>query len=228
MKPRGMETGRGEVERASRASLRGGTVPRAIRARRERGALEADGLVRAGKEVGIGLHAVQVRIEDGRDRHHHALLEELRRSRRHVRYYKMLSSRLRASAFAQRRARRGVRDEHATGRTHNQTARVRGCWGYEARAGGSALEDRNALRRRPCWLRQLLLERSDRHRPDQVFWQREVRQSGAAHRVSDCRRKAAQGPEGGDSWCDASCEMIATIKFLELCRTIPRLELKVT
>jgi hypothetical protein len=129
MKPRGMETGRGEVERASRASLRGGTVPRAIRARRERGALEADRLVRAGKEVGIGLHAVQVRIEDGRDRHHHALLEELRRSRGHVRYYKMLSRRLRASAFAQRRARRGVRDDDATGRTHNQTARVRGCWG---------------------------------------------------------------------------------------------------
>ena len=124
-----METGRGEVERASRASLRGGTVPRAIRARRERGALEADRLVRAGKEVGIGLHAVQFRIEDGRDRHHHALLEELRRSRGHVRYYKMLSRRLRASAFAQRRARRGVRDEHATGRTHNQTARVRGCRG---------------------------------------------------------------------------------------------------
>ena len=208
MKPRGMETG--EMERASRASLRGGTVPRAIRARRERGALEADRLVRAGKEVGNGLHAVQVRIEDGRDRHHHALLEELRRSRGHVRYYKVLSRRLRASAFAQRRARRGVRDEHATGRTHNQTARVSGAaGGHEARARGSALEDRNALRRRPCWLRQLLLERSDRHRPDQVFWQREVRQSGAAHRVSDCRRKAAQGPEGGDSWRDASCEMIA-------------------
>jgi len=120
--------------------------------------VEADGLVRAGKEVGIGLHAVQVRIEDGRDGHHHALLEELWRSRGHMRYYKMLSRRLRASAFAQRRARRGVRDEHA-------------------------IEDRNALRRRPCWLRQLLLERSDGHRPDEVFWQREVRHSGAAHHV---------------------------------------------
>ena len=133
MKPRGMETGGGEMERASRASLRGGTVPRAIRARRERGALEADRLVRVGQEVGRGLHAVEVRIEDGRDRHHHALLEELRRSRGHVRYYKVLSRRLRASAFAQRRARRGVRDEHATGRTHIQTARVRGCWGTLAR-----------------------------------------------------------------------------------------------
>ena len=136
MKPRGMETGGGEMERASRASLRGGTVPRAIRARRERGALEADRLVRVGQEVGRGLHAVEVRIEDGRDRHHHALLEELRRSRGHVRYYKVLSRRLRASAFAQRRARRGVRDEHATGRTHIQTARVRGCWGTRGACWG--------------------------------------------------------------------------------------------
>ena len=124
------------MERASRASLRGGTVPRAIRARRERGALEADRLVRVGQEVGRGLHAVEVRIEDGRDRHHHALLEELRRSRGHVRYYKVLSRRLRASAFAQRRARRGVRDEHATGRTHIQTARVRGCWGTRGACWG--------------------------------------------------------------------------------------------
>jgi hypothetical protein len=179
-------------------------VPRAIRARQERGALEADRLVRAGKEVGNGLHAVQVRIEDGRDRHHHALLEELRRSRGHVRYYKMLSRRLRASAFAQRRARRGVRDEHATGRTHNQTARVSGAaGGHEARARGSALEDRNALRRRPCWLRQLLLERSDRHRPDQVFWQREVHQSGAAHRGTVSRRKAALRQRTETRSCDA-------------------------
>ena len=139
MKPRGMETGGGEMERASRASLRGGTVPRAIRARRERGALEADRLVRVGQEVGRGLHAVEVRIEDGRDRHHHALLEELRRSRGHVRYYKVLSRRLRASAFAQRRARRGVRDEHATvcAGAHTSRPRVSGaagdtrgaCWG---------------------------------------------------------------------------------------------------
>jgi hypothetical protein len=172
------------MERASRASLRGGTVPRAIRARQERGALEADRLVRLGQEVGNGLHAVQVRIEDGRDRHHHALLEELRRSRGHVRYYKVLSRRLRASAFAQRRARRGVRDEHATGRSHNQTARVRGCWGTRGACWRvHALEDRNALRGCPCWLRHLLLERCDGHRPDEVFGQREVRHFGAAHRV---------------------------------------------
>ena len=178
------------MERASRASLRGGTVPRAIRARRERGALEADRLVRVGQEVGRGLHAVEVRIEDGRDRHHHALLEELRRSRGHVRYYKVLSRRLRASAFAQRRARRGVRDEHATvcAGAHTSRPRVsRAAGGHEARAGGHVLEDRNALRRCPCWLWHLLLERSDGHRPDEVFGQREVLHFGPrsdAHRVS--------------------------------------------
>ena len=223
-----METGRGEVERASRASLRGGTVPRAIRARRERGALEADRLVRAGKEVGNGLHAVQVRIEDGRDGHHHALLEELRRSRGHVRYYKMLSRRLRASAFAQRRARRGVRDEHATGRTHKQTARVSGAaGGHEARAGGSALEDRNALRRRPCWLRQLLLDRSDRHRPDQVFWQREVRHSGAAHCVTVCRdERRRRGSGAAENPCsehsDGSARDDFHIKFLKFVEELPQ------
>jgi hypothetical protein len=45
----------------------------------------------------------------------------------------------------------------------------------EARAGGLyALEDRNGLGRCPCWLRQLLLERSDGHRPDEVCGQREA------------------------------------------------------
>ena len=111
------------MERASRASLRGGTVPRAIRARRERGALEADRLVRVGQEVGRGLHAVEVRIEDGRDRHHHA---ELRRSRGHVRHNTM-SRLMRALAFAQRRLCRVVANDHATARTHIQTVRVRAC-----------------------------------------------------------------------------------------------------
>ena len=97
---------------------------RAIRARQARGALEADRLVWAGKEVGYGLHAVQVRIEDGRDRHHHAELR--RRSRGHVRHYTM-SRLMRASAFAQRRLCRVVANDHATARTHIQTARVRGC-----------------------------------------------------------------------------------------------------
>ena len=143
---------------------------RAIRAWQVRGALEADRLVRAGKEVGNGLHAVQVRIEDGRDRHHHA---ELRRSRGHVRDYTM-SRLMRASAFAQRRICRVVAYEHATARTHIQTARVRGCSWMIACWGLYALEDRNGLVRCPCWLRQLLLERSDGHRPDEVCGQREV------------------------------------------------------
>jgi hypothetical protein len=98
---------------------------RSGRARQARGALEADRLVWAGKEVGYGLHAVQVRIEDGRDRHHRA---DLRRCRGHVRHDTM-SRVMRASAFAQRRLCRVVADEHATARTHIhiQTARVRGC-----------------------------------------------------------------------------------------------------
>ena len=40
--------------------------------------------------------------------------------------------------------------------------------------GVYALEDRNGLGRCPCWLRQLLLERSDGHCPDEVSRQREV------------------------------------------------------
>ena len=108
----------GEGARASRASLRDGHA-RCIGQSGEavEGALEADRLVRAGKEVGNGLHAVQVRIEDGRDRHHHA---ELRRSRGHVRHYTM-SRLVRASAFAQRRLCRVVANDHATARTHIQS-----------------------------------------------------------------------------------------------------------
>jgi len=158
--------GRGSAPRVRWARV----VHRAIRARQARGALEADRLVRAGKEVGNGLHAVQVRIEDGRDRHHHA---ELRRSRGHVRHYTM-SRLVRASAFAQRRICRVVAYEHATARTHIQTARVRGCSWMIACWGLYTLEDQNGLVRCPCWLRQLLLERSDGHRPDEVCRQREV------------------------------------------------------
>ena len=111
----------GERERGHRCEVVC-AVHRAIRARQARSALEADRLVRAGKEVGNGLHAVQVRIEDGRDRHHHA---ELRRSRGHVRHYTM-SGPMFASAFAQRRLCRVVANDHAT--AHIQTTRVRH-WG---------------------------------------------------------------------------------------------------
>ena len=46
-----------------------------------------------------------------------------------------------------------------------------------------ALEDRNGLGRCPCWLRQLLLERSDGHRPDEVSRQREVHDEDALRSV---------------------------------------------
>ena len=164
--------GRGSARLAGIVARWARAVHRAIRARQARGALEADRLVRAGKEVGNGLHAVQVRIEDGRDRHHHA---ELRRSRGHVRHYTM-SRLVRASAFAQRRLCRVVANDHATARTHIQTARVRGCRRMMRGACWAlyALEDRNGLGWCLCWLRQLLLERSDGHRPDEVCRQREV------------------------------------------------------
>ena len=107
---------------------------RAIRARQARGALEADRLVRAGKEVGNGLHAVQVWVEAGRDRHHHT---DLRRSRGHVRHYTM-SRLVRASAFAQRRLCRVVANDHATARTHTSRPYVSGAQmdDCEARAVG--------------------------------------------------------------------------------------------
>ena len=95
---------------------------RAIRARQARGALEADRLVRAGKEVENGLLAVQVRIEDGRDRHHHA---ELRRSRGYV-HHNTMSRLMRALAFAQRRLCRVVANDHATARTHTSRPCVSG------------------------------------------------------------------------------------------------------
>ncbi len=55
------------------------------------------------------------------------------------------------------------------------------CWALYA------LEDRNGLGWCLCWLRQLLLERSDGHRPDEVCGQREV------HEGVDVRR--LQSPE---------------------------------
>ena len=59
----------------------------------------------------------------------------------------------------------------------------------EARAGGlDALEDRNGLGWCPCWLRQLLLERSDGHRPDEVCGQREVHE-GVVGRMDRDRAK---------------------------------------
>ena len=153
-------------------------VHRAIRARQARGALEADRLVRAGKEVGTGLHAIQVRIEDGRNRHHHA---ELRRSRGYVRHT-TTSRFMRASAFAQRRTFCVVANEHATARAHIQTVRVRAAdgWLQGACCGLYALEDRNGLGRCLCRLRQLLLESSDGHRPDEVSGQREVHECDAS------------------------------------------------
>jgi len=183
-----VETWRGERERAPRGhrcemGTRGAS--RAIRTRQARGALEADRLVRAGKEVGNGLHAVQVRIEDGRDRHHHA---ELRRSRGHVHHYTM-SRIMRASAFAQRRLCRVVANDHATART--QRPRVSGAADGGLRGacrGLDALEDRNGLGWCLCWLRQLLLERSDGHRPDEVCGQREVHE-GVVGRMDRDRAK---------------------------------------
>jgi hypothetical protein len=79
----------------------------------------------------------------------------------------------------------------------------------------------------------------------------QIRSSGSVRSVNPARRivsltaverrrrgrKAAQGPECGDSCAmhlrDAAdvhwpLQMIATNKFLKFCRTIPRLELKVT
>ena len=96
---------------------------------------------------------------------------------------------MRTSAFSQRRLCRVVANDHAAARTHIQSARVRGCrrmmrgacWGLDA------LEDRNGLGWCPCWLRQLLLEMSDGHRPDEVCGQREV------HEGVDVRR--LQSPE---------------------------------
>jgi len=95
-----------------------------------------------------------------------------------VRHYTM-SRLVRASAFAQRRICRVVAYEHATARTHIQTARVRGCSWMIACWGLYTLEDQNGLVRCPCWLRQLLLERSDGHRPDEVSGQREVHENWA-------------------------------------------------
>jgi len=79
-----------------------------------------------------------------------------------------MSRLMRASAFAQRRICRVVAYERATARTHIQTARVRGCSWMIACWGLYALEDQNGLVRCPCWLRQLLLERSDGHHAVQV------------------------------------------------------------
>ena len=122
--------GRGSARLAGIVAGWARAVHRAIRARQSRGALEADRLVRAGKEVENGLLAVQVRIEDGRDRHHHA---ELRRSRGHVQH-NTTSRLMRASAFAQHRLCHVVAHDHATARTHIQTVRVRGGEYCEARA----------------------------------------------------------------------------------------------
>jgi hypothetical protein len=105
-----------------------------------------------------------------------------------VRHYTM-SRLVRASAFAQRRLCRVVANDHATARTHRPHVSgaadggLRGaCWGLDA------LEDRNGLGWCPCWLRQLLLERSDGHCPDEVCGQREVHEG-----VDGARR--LQSPE---------------------------------
>jgi len=90
----------------------------ATRERQARGAPEPDYLVRLGNKEGRGLHAVEVRIVDVRDGHHHALLEDLGRSRGKVRRYKSIRRRLIASAIAQRSARRAVDHQHATAHTH--------------------------------------------------------------------------------------------------------------
>ena len=52
-----------------------------------------------------------------------------------------------------------------------------------AQISGCALEDRNRVQRCPCWLRQLLLDRSDGHRPNEGVWQREVHNAGTTHLV---------------------------------------------
>ena len=120
-KPRGVEIGwgrlthRGEVLEQSGRSWRGAG---ATRERQARGAPEPDYFIRLGNKEGRGLHAVEVRIVDVRDGHHHALLEDLGRSRGKVRRYKSIRRRLIASAFAQRSARRAVDHQHATAHTH--------------------------------------------------------------------------------------------------------------
>ena len=94
--------------------------------RKARCAPEPDKLVRLGNKEGRGLHAVEVRIVDVRDGHHHALLEDLGRSCGKVRRYKSIRRRLIAPAFTQRSARRAVDHQHATARTRIKAAHVSG------------------------------------------------------------------------------------------------------
>ena len=83
----------------------------------------------------------------------------------------------------------------------------------EARAGDLyALEDRNGLGWCLCWLRQLLLERSDGHRPDEVCGQREVHE-GVVGRMDRDRAKTffstfLEGNEAANFLC-IFCESAA-------------------